>query len=157
MKADEKLLSLNEYALKYDVSVSTLRRRIKKDAIKYVFDDGKYWIKDINLGQQDEVIKKSPQAFAPPQKDEQQRMVKSESSRSHEPSAFVAASKILDELKSSFELNLQSKDQHINSLKEEIADLRTLVKVLEQENDRLKRLTTDDRFFETIKDNEFNF
>lgn len=156
MKADENLLSLNEYALKYDVSVSTLRRRIKKDAIEYVFDDGKYWIKDIDLEQQD-VAMSSNKVIAPPQKDEEAPKLKAESKSSNEPSAFVAASKILEELKASYSQNLQTKDEHINSLKEEIADLKTLIKVLEQENDRLKRLSTEDRFFESMKDQDFKF
>lgn len=156
MKADENLLSLNEYALKYDVSVSTLRRRIKKDAIEYVFDDGKYWIKDIDLDQQDVAVS-SNKAIAPPQKDEEAPKLKVENKSSNEPSAFVAASKILEELKASYSQNLQTKDEHINSLKEEIADLKTLIKVLEQENDRLKRLSTEDRFFESMKDQDFKF
>lgn len=156
MKAEENLLSLNEYALKYDVSVSTLRRRIKKDAIEYVFDDGKYWIKDIDLEQQDAVAS-SHQVSAPPQKDESPKLNVERSQKTNEPSAFVAASKILEELKASYSQNLQTKDEHINSLKEEIADLKTLIKVLEQENDRLKKLSTEDRFFESIKEQDFKF
>ncbi|MCH2532960.1 MAG: hypothetical protein MK008_00795 [Bdellovibrionales bacterium] len=155
MKADENLLSLNEYALKYDVSVSTLRRRIKKDAIEYVFDDGKYWIKDIDLEQQDVAVS-SNKVIAPPQKDDEPKL-KVESKNSNEPSAFVAASKILEELKATYSQNLQTKDEHINTLKEEIADLKTLIKVLEQENDRLKRLSTEDRLFESMKDQDFKF
>lgn len=157
MKADENLLSLNEYALKYDVSVSTLRRRIKKDAIEYVFDDGKYWIKDLDLEQQDVATSSAP-VSAPPQMDDTPKVkMASQNQKLSEPSAFVAASKILEELKASYSANLQLKDEQINLLKEDIADLRTLIKVLEQENDRLKRLTTEDRFFESIKDQDFNF
>ncbi len=39
-------LPLTEYSSKYKVSISTLRRRIKADEIKYVFEDGKYLILD---------------------------------------------------------------------------------------------------------------
>ncbi len=40
----DQWLPLTEYATKYKVSVSTLRRRIKAEDIKYLFQDGKYFI-----------------------------------------------------------------------------------------------------------------
>jgi hypothetical protein len=42
-------LPLTEYSTKYKVSISTLRRRIKADEIKYSFEDGKYLILDESL------------------------------------------------------------------------------------------------------------
>lgn len=39
-------LPLTEYSSKYRVSISTLRRRIKDEAIQYKFEDGKYFIGD---------------------------------------------------------------------------------------------------------------
>ena len=39
-------ITIQDYAVKYGVSVSTLRRRIKSDKISYRFDDGKYFIED---------------------------------------------------------------------------------------------------------------
>lgn len=45
----DQWLPLTDYATKYKVSVSTLRRRIKAEDIKYLFQDGKYFIYE-NLG-----------------------------------------------------------------------------------------------------------
>ena len=42
----EAWLPLTDYSSKYKISVSTLRRRIKTDDIKYHFQDGKYFIFD---------------------------------------------------------------------------------------------------------------
>lgn len=42
----EAWLPLTDYSSKYKISVSTLRRRIKADDIKYHFQDGKYFIYD---------------------------------------------------------------------------------------------------------------
>lgn len=42
----ETWLPLTDYSSKYKISVSTLRRRIKSDDIKYHFQDGKYFIFD---------------------------------------------------------------------------------------------------------------
>jgi len=40
-------LSLTEYSAKYKVSISTLRRRIKKDEVEYIQESGKYILPDI--------------------------------------------------------------------------------------------------------------
>jgi len=45
----ENWLALNEYANKHQVSISTLRRRIKSNKIKYKLDDGKYFLEDDSL------------------------------------------------------------------------------------------------------------
>ena len=37
-------LALHEYANKHQVSVSTLRRRIKSNKIQFKLDDGKYFL-----------------------------------------------------------------------------------------------------------------
>lgn len=42
-------LSLNEYSNKYQVSLSTLRRRIKSDGVEFTFRYGKYFLKDVSL------------------------------------------------------------------------------------------------------------
>lgn len=53
----ETWLPLTDYSSKYKISVSTLRRRIKADDIKYHFQDGKYFIFD---GPIKNAIKSSP-------------------------------------------------------------------------------------------------
>lgn len=59
-------LTLADYASKYRVSVSTLRRRIKKNDIQYVFENGKYFLQDQSLSS----IINSKESFssAPPKK-----------------------------------------------------------------------------------------
>jgi len=75
-------LSLTEYSAKYKVSISTLRRRIKKDEVEHVQESGKYMLPDVpydELLQKDtaphngqssfvEVSGKNDTAAAPPQK-----------------------------------------------------------------------------------------
>lgn len=51
---------------------------------------------------------------------------------------LLAANKLLIELKTAYTHILQEKDQQILQLKGEIADLKTLVRVLESENERQK-------------------
>ena len=56
---------------------------------------------------------------------------------------------VLEELKKAYLASLQSKEEQIFQLKEEVADLKTLVRVLESENERLKKET--DRFFTNVR------
>ena len=51
---------------------------------------------------------------------------------------MTAANKLLNELKKAYTQILQEKEEQIFQLKEEVTDLKTLVRVLESENDRLK-------------------
>ena len=51
---------------------------------------------------------------------------------------LTAANKLLNELKKAYTQILQEKEEQILHLKEEVTDLKTLVRVLESENDRLK-------------------
>ncbi len=64
----EQWISLTDYASKYRVSVSTLRRRIKADKITFRKDKGKYLLLDRNLSQavtEKVPLKKSVQVSAP--------------------------------------------------------------------------------------------
>jgi hypothetical protein len=51
---------------------------------------------------------------------------------------LTAANKLLNELKKAYTQILQEKEEQILHFKEEVSDLKTLVRVLESENDRLK-------------------
>ena len=46
----ESWIALTDYSSKHRISVSTLRRRIKADDIKYRFQDGKYFLMDTPMG-----------------------------------------------------------------------------------------------------------
>ncbi len=159
-------LPLTEYSSKHQVSVSTLRRRIKAEDIQYMFEDGRYLILDepmsthqrlhrpspsqtsddslvgasslpsepiaepINVGSQ--VVKPSleysrPQINTPPFQNQIEEPI------------LAAANRLLTELKRAYTLILQEKEEQILNLKDEAADLKTLVRVLESENERLKK------------------
>jgi hypothetical protein len=111
-------MPINEYAAKYKISQSTLRRRIRSGAIEFKFDDGKYWLPDIQ-------IKKHVRV--------EDRIVENLILKATEQDD----QKIISELKSVYVSALHEKEEQIMYLKEEINDLKTLVKVLESENSRL--------------------
>lgn len=206
-------LPLADYSMKYRISVSTLRRKIKAEDIQFRFDDGKYFILD------EPVISTHPREHRPSQTSEDSVMgaaalssfpkdsrnsarntypagasyyahvslngssannmghnpgqrssdssryennfgsssfAQNESSPAPTSSAvqefseriasvgkgepiLTAANKLLTELKKAYTLILQEKEEQILHLKEEVTDLKTLVRVLESDNARLKR------------------
>lgn len=195
-------LPLTEYSSKYKVSISTLRRRIKADDIKYIFEDGKYLIMDEPVGTHQKVHRpslSSEKTFletptsepatrtpAPPvtgtPKSSAASNLKSaravsgggvglghtaipiaasiapaegtispavssqwhaeiqglSNKENHEP-ILTAANRLLTELKKAYTQVLQEKEEQILHLKEEIADLKTLIRVLESDIERKKR------------------
>lgn len=58
------------------------------------------------------------------------------SAKNDEP-ILTAANRLLTELKKAYTQILQEKEEQILHLKEEVTDLKTLVRVLEAENERL--------------------
>ncbi len=149
-------IPLTEYSNKYQVSISTLRRRIKTEDIKYQFADGKYLILD-------EPQKHRPSPTASPSLNQGsigqahdfemsstiQYGLKNDT-RSADDSAketvlnesvLSVANRLLNELKKAYSQILQEKEEQILQLKEEQADLKTLVRVLEAENERLSKKT----------------
>ncbi len=128
-------LPLMEYSNKYRVSLSTLRRRIKAGEIEYKFADGKYLIKDGPLQQS---ISPSLEAVAPPSSVSPQ----TQAVQSLDPDNdqfWRTTQGLLNEIKKAYSLILQEKEEQILQLKEEVADLKTLVRVLEEDNERLKK------------------
>lgn len=157
-------LPLAEYSIKHQVSISTLRRRIKADDIKFRFQDGKYFLYD---GQQPKVA--PPAEHRPSLKNEisvnghimhsgaapktntatapimmaappAKATAHAGATSALEPgeSVISAANKLLMDLKKAYTQVLQEKESQILSLNEEIVDLKTLIKVLESENSRLR-------------------
>ena len=141
----ESWLPIADYAGKYRVSISTLRRRIKSGEIEYSFREGKYLLKDFPF-----VAKPQPMptyaaastTVAPPQRSSgggQASQVIAQMSEGEDNSPILAtANRLLNELKKAYALILQEKEEQMLQLKDEVADLRTLVRVLEAENERLK-------------------
>jgi hypothetical protein len=164
MSSSVSWLPLAEYSIKHQVSISTLRRRIKTEDIQFRFDDGKYFIQDDQPAstQQDadehrpslrsDVQPRSAQYSAgsnspghsvssqlntqtlaqnatPTQQPQQ-----SEASES----VITAANRLLTDLKKAYTQVLHEKENQIQHLRQELADIKTLVKVLEFENEKLR-------------------
>lgn len=121
----ESWLSLNEYANRHQVSVSTLRRRIKSKKIEYKLEDGKYFIMEDG----DQASAQTSNS-TPKQNVAEGGKVVSEN--------YSTTRLLLDELKKAYLDSLQSKEDQILYLKQQVSDLQTLVMFLEKENDRLK-------------------
>lgn len=138
-------LPLTDYSTKYRVSVSTLRRRIKAEDIRFKFDDGKYLILDEPPSLTQPRVYR-PSLMSEPTRGESQVSTLNPSeivARLHQATAsdepvLVAANRLLNELKKAYTLILQEKEEQILQLREEVSDLRTLVRVLESEVTRLR-------------------
>lgn len=136
---EKSWLPLADYSMKYKVSISTLRRRIKTEDIQYKFDDGKYLILD-------EVITTSPnfvQEHRPSLKSDVEhsgvmKATSLEAKTESGESVITAANRLLADLKKAYTQILQEKELQIQRLNSEISDLNTLIKVLESENHRLR-------------------
>lgn len=138
-------LPLTDYSTKYKVSVSTLRRRIKAEDIQFRFQDGKYLIFD------EPPTGSQPRASRPSLTSEQasgsligpakiENEIRTEKSEGKDEPVLLAANKLLNELKKAYTQILQEKEEQILQLKEEVSDLKTLVKVLESEHSRTRRM-----------------
>jgi hypothetical protein len=119
-------LPLIEYSNKHQISISTLRRRIKDNSISFKLEDGKYFIID-------DSVEKATRGRKP-------ISIQNFSAETSDTNYFTDLQRgnIVDELKKAYMTSLQSKEEQIFQLKEEVSDLKTLVRVLESENDRLK-------------------
>lgn len=147
-------LPLTDYSTKHKISVSTLRRRIKAEDIRFRFEDGKYFIMDEPMGAHHRVHRPSQDSESGLVGAHQGLMKGSEINMTtpastnlpdsakvapaKEEPILTAANKLLNELKKAYTQILQEKEEQIFQLKEEVTDLKTLVRVLESENDRLK-------------------
>ncbi|MDZ4084741.1 MAG: hypothetical protein U1E10_17495 [Bdellovibrionales bacterium] len=155
----EKWLLLTDYASKYRISVSTLRRRIKAGAQAHRFEAGRYYLPDQYEPIADvtppmnQTVNQPMEQVAPRQSNSLMQSVSASanSATTAIPTAVLAApltsdeplitttSKLLNELKQAYTLILHEKEEQIIYLKEEIADLKTLVRVLESDNARLRK------------------
>lgn len=154
MTTTNSWLPLTEYSNKHRVSISTLRRRIKAEDIRFRFEDGKYLILDeapkkVATAEQQhrpslnsEVIVRSAQAaqgLSLNNEVEIQQLAPAAQNTETGESVLTAANKLLIDLKRAYTQVLQEKEEQIMFLKEEIVDLKTLIKVLESENTRLRK------------------
>ena len=143
MSLTNSWLPLAEYSMKHQVSISTLRRRIKAEDIQYRFDDGKYLILDDEQATQVNADEHRPSLRS----DAHQKSAPSLNTQPFSPnqpqadageSVITAANRLLADLKKAYTQVLHEKEGQIQDLKQEIADIKTLVKVLEFENEKLR-------------------
>jgi hypothetical protein len=114
--------------------MSTLRRRIKSGEIKYKFAEGKYLLKDGPL----QLVSTDSETIAPPTSVGSQ--IQSSPTEGEPDRYWQTTQGLLNEIKKAYSLILQEKEEQILQLKDEVADLKTLVRVLEDENNRVKNL-----------------
>lgn len=141
MTTTNSWLPLAEYSMKHQVSISTLRRRIKADDINFRFNEGKYFILDEDPKKQAAPAPHRPSLSRDAQHGAgaSERMTYPAGATSEAgESVITAANKLLTDLKKAYTQVLQEKEEQILGLREEIVDLKTLIKVLESENTRLR-------------------
>jgi hypothetical protein len=170
-------LPITDYSAKHKISVSTLRRRIKADDIKYRFLEGKYLLLDepvtthaihrpslsdsfVNESGSTASAQHPNQAYANNANLGSPQMQQQTQPQANQPGSYTtsgsalknppppsdvnldgpilsAANRLLTELKKAYSQILQEKEEQILQLREEVTDLKTLVRVLEGENDKL--------------------
>ncbi len=144
-------LILTDYASKHKVSVSTLRRRIKADQIRFKFEDGKYLLQDDEVengnskASQESLSSyhQSQPVQAPSVEISARPLLAAEGKLKElregaEEPILSTATRLLNELKRAYSSILQEKEEQMIQLKEEVSDLKTLVRVLESDNDRMR-------------------
>ncbi len=146
-------LPLNEYSAKYHISLSTLRRRIRAGEIEYRFESGKYWLKELpptkyghpvsfeetTGGIPAEFVASTPTISTVNDKPAiAQTLAATPAPQAPTENLLVSAKQMMQEIKSAYVSVLHEKEEQIMHLKEEVADLKTLVKILESEADRLR-------------------
>jgi len=124
-------LPLNDYSAKYRISLSTLRRRIQSDEADFRFEGGKYWLAD-------RPIAKHSKVHGNLNANLNESGSQSQPTVAHAEGILDSANHLLHEIKQAYISVLQEKESQIMQLKEEVVDLKTLVKILESENDRLR-------------------
>ncbi|MCC6276909.1 MAG: hypothetical protein IT289_03215 [Oligoflexia bacterium] len=147
--ADIQWLALLNYSAKYGVSLSTLRRRIKNNSIRFKLESGKYFIADEAVeaeGGDHSQGTKSQQPLS-------SLILPTTSSSVSEGAVLSSAHRLVEELKAAYAKILQEKEEQIGLLKEEVVDLRMLVRILEDkaglgaEKKSSPQATGDDVFF----------
>lgn len=148
--SNTRWLLLTDYASKYRISVSTLRRRIKTGQQAHRFESGRYYLPDEPgtasvssvVPTIQTAVQSAVQQIEPTNVGHTSVTNNGSATMADEP-LITTTSKLLNELKQAYTLILQEKEEQILHLKEEIADLKTLVRVLESDNARLRPLRNE--------------
>ena len=152
---DSQWLSLTEYSSKYNVSISTLRRRIRSGQLSFNISFGKYFLKDQNLGRLKETKEEiKNQEFNASiknkidnkEKDATQKDIVQKEIKSVGTEHFLL-DKLMDVQKKLYE-KIEAKELKILEQQTQIADLNTLVAFLEKENTDLKSVLHQEKEIE---------
>lgn len=148
-------ITLADFSSKYRVSVSTLRRRIKAGTTQYQLDAGKYWLRDLPLKDHKPLKVNNPNPkkdAAPPQtlstsSEEFEALTEDTPSDAPEikSTLITTVNSMMEELKKAYMQILQEKEHQIFQLKSEIADLKTLVRVFEDQSEEKKKQSEQQR------------
>ena len=136
-------LSLTEYSSKYNVSISTLRRRIRSGQLLFDIRFGKYFLKDQSLDDLKDVKTKVQESSISEKSkgDEKRQDVTQEDIVRKSTESVGTEHSVLDKLmdvqKKLYE-KIEAKESKILEQQNQIADLNTLIAVLEKENKELK-------------------
>lgn len=128
-------LALNEYSQRYKVSISTLRRRIKKNQVRFKYLNGKYFLSNEEL-----IVRQNPYKKLDAPQEESSKKESISSFKKNESSVLIVANNLLRELKQTYSFSLNEKEKVILKLQSQNSNLETLVKVLES---RFKALEED--------------
>lgn len=143
-------MSLLSYSAKYGVSVSTLRRRLKEQSLGFKLEGGKYMVLDQPLDSR----RKGPMQPTEIQDENSQEQPRKVF---NDETVMESANKLVEEIKVAYSTVLSEKEDLITQLKEEIVDLRMLVKVLEQQvNNKNDRPSSEERP-STVSSSDFVF
>jgi len=126
-------VSLSEYSNEYGISISTLRRRIKNEQIEYKKLNGKYFLPNKLMHPRAPTPVPNEGSF-----DDSITREKENNDLPEEASKPQMTKVLLGELKKAYLNSLQDKEKNIIQLKQQVADLKTLVLYLEKENKRLE-------------------
>ncbi len=138
--AASQWLSLLGFSAKHNISLSTLRRRIKDNSIDFKMEKGKYFIFEQSVETKTDPIAVQTQAQHQPKY--QPTEIPNAVATPTMPPSFVEASvlssanRLVEELKAAYAKILQEKEEQISQLKDEIGDLRMLVKILEDQGSK---------------------
>ena len=152
----DEWISLTEYSNKYKISISTLRRRIRNHLIAYRQESGKYFLKNDDPKNQKESFSSLPLEDKKLSGSEelmlQQPGVVGSNKKSHISDSFMLQDKILiNKLLDTQKLlqeQITQKDQQIFEQQSQLSDLKTLVALLEKENEQLKSIVYQEKELE---------
>jgi hypothetical protein len=131
-----KCLSIVEFSSKHGISISTLRRKIKNKKIKYKIEDGKYYIFENEKGTHEYSAEQAGESNNCDNSDD--LALDDLGSTPSAEDVLTFAEKSISSITKFHQETVDEKDKRlalqehlINQLKEEIEELRMLVRVLE--------------------------